>query len=223
MIDAIIFDFDGVILDSEPLHYEACCVALKNLGIVLNYDEYKSKYLGQSDKDMFPRLLSDKGCSLAEHHVEELIESKVLAYSAIIETREMTALPDFEHFLLNIAERINKFAICSGSSREVITAILEKLNRGQFKSYFNTIISCEDVQVGKPSPEGYLLTARQLSCSPEHCFVIEDSPPGIKAARDAGMRVVGLLSTYNQEQLAEAHLFATDFNDLITKHNNYFF
>jgi beta-phosphoglucomutase len=216
MIEAFIFDFDGVILDSEPLHYEACCVALKNLGIKLDFHEYKNHYLGQTDKDMFPRLLADKGYSFASEQLTELIERKISAYDTIIKTHnQLPVLPDFELFLLKIAERTNKIAICSGSNRDVITFVLKQLGDGTIHSFFEIITSCEDVQFGKPSAEGYLLTAKKLGCSPESCFVIEDSPPGITAARSAGMRVAGLMTTYDEKQLSEAHLLAAGFSELL--------
>lgn len=137
MIDAIIFDFDGVILDSEPMHYEACCIALKNLGLVLDYKEYKNKYLGKSDKDMMPELLLDKGYSLSLSEIEELIELKVSTYSRIIESStNLPMFPDFDTYLFMVAEKIDKIAICSGSSRSVITTILEKLGHGIVQSIF---------------------------------------------------------------------------------------
>lgn len=220
MIEAFIFDFDGVILDSEPMHYEACCVALKHLGIKLDYYEYKQHYLGQTDKDMFPKLLNDKGYFLASEQFDELIQAKIIAYDRIIKTQiQLPVLPDFELFLYKIAERTNKIAICSGSNRDIITFALKQLDEGTIHSLFEIITSCEDVQFGKPSAEGYLLTARRLGCSPESCFVIEDSPSGIKAARTAGMRVAGLLTTYDSAQLFEADFIATGFSDLIDRHD----
>jgi len=113
MIKALIFDFDGVILDSEPLHYEACCQVIQPLGITLGYDEYMRRYLGFSDKDMFPELMSNEGYNYSEEEIKKLIQQKVTAYTDIIASSDyLPLIADFEQFIFKIAAKINlRFAV----------------------------------------------------------------------------------------------------------------
>ncbi|MCE0722957.1 MULTISPECIES: HAD family hydrolase [Legionella] len=218
MYDAIIFDFDGVILDSEPLHYEACCHVLKSLGITISYSEYMKKYLGFSDKDMFPRLLHNEGVRCSDKEIKQLIQQKAMAYINIIHHRDSIPLiVDFEQFIFKISFKINKIAICSGSSRPEITAVLSKVRKGKLQAYFDTIVTSEDVQSGKPSPEGYLLAAKRLKVAPGRCLVIEDTLHGVKAAKVAGMQVIGLMTTYDRHQFLIADKVITGYRQLLAR------
>ncbi|MGM9452041.1 HAD family hydrolase [Legionella bozemanae] len=218
MYDAIIFDFDGVILDSEPIHYEACCYVLKSLGITLSYCEYIKKYLGFSDKDMFPRLLRNEGVRCTEREIEHLIQQKASAYINIINNRDsLPLIVDFEQFIFKIAPKINKIAICSGSSRSEINAVLSRVRQGKLHAYFDAIVTTEDVQSGKPSPEGYLLTATRLNVAPGRCLVIEDTLHGVKAAKAAGMQVIGLTTTYDTYQFLIADKVITGYRQLLAR------
>ncbi len=218
MYDAIIFDFDGVILDSEPIHYEACCHVLKPMGITLSYAEYMEKYLGLSDKEMFPMLLHHEGVSCSDKEIKDLIQQKTVAYINIISTRDpIPLIKDFDQFIFKIAPKVNKLAICSGSSRDEITAVLSKARQGKLHAYFDTIVTTEDVQRGKPSPEGYLLTAKRLNVIPGRCLVIEDTPHGVKAAKAAGMQVIGLMTTYDRHQFLIADKVVMGYRQLLAR------
>jgi beta-phosphoglucomutase len=94
-------------------------------------------------------------------------------------------------------------------------SVLKNLKVNYLTNHFNTIIASEDVTQGKPSPEGYLLTARKLNVFPDKCLVIEDSPHGIMAAKNAGMNVIALLTTQSKDNLKEADYIAQDFNQLM--------
>ncbi len=218
MYDAIIFDFDGVILDSEPIHYEACCHVLKSLGITISYSEYMKKYLGFSDKDMFPRLLLNEGLSYSDREIKHLIQQKTRAYIHIISNQNpLPLIVDFEQFIFKIAPKINKIAICSGSSRSEIIAVLSKVRQGKLHAYFDTIVTTEDVQSGKPSPEGYLLAAKRLNVAPGRCVVIEDTLHGVKAAKAAGMQVIGLTTSYDKHQFLIADNVVTGYRQLLAR------
>ncbi|EHL31380.1 HAD family hydrolase [Legionella drancourtii] len=216
MFEAVIFDFDGVILDSEPIHYEACCAVLGALGIKLSYTEFMAHYLGLADKDMFPKLLHDKGFHFSADEIKQLIQQKENVYTHIISSREyLPLIADFEQFIFKIAFTVKKIAICSGSSRNEITAVLSKVRQGKLQAYFNIIVTAEDVSIGKPSPEGYLLTAKRLQVSPSQCLVIEDTLHGVKAAKAAGMQVIGLLTTYNRQEFLIADRVISGFRKLL--------
>lgn len=220
MFQAVIFDFDGVILDSEPLHYQACCSVLEKRGLALSYDEYVDKYLGLCDKEMFPKLFSEKGCRFSLDQIQEFIREKTARYQEIMKARDDLPMIDaVDQYLFYISKKISKIGICSGSTRDEIMTVLSKLKHGRLKTYFNTIVTSEDVQHGKPSPEGYLLTAQKLHVSPDQCLVIEDAPHGIEAAKAAGMYVVALLTTYTKRQLQNADQIINHFNQLIFEEN----
>ncbi|PWY57060.1 HAD family phosphatase [Legionella qingyii] len=218
MYDAIIFDFDGVILDSEPIHYEACCYVLKSLGISIDYSEYMEKYLGLADKDMFPKLLHNEGIKISDVETKRLIQQKAEVYIKIINTRNtLPLIVDFEQFIFKIASKINKIAICSGSNRDEISAVLSRVREGKLHEYFDAIVTIEDVQSGKPSPEGYLLAAKRLNVIPSRCLVIEDTLHGIKAAKAAGMQVIGLTTTYDRHQFLIADQVITGYRQLLSR------
>ncbi len=203
--DAFIFDFDGVILDSEPIHYEACCHALKRIGLFLPYQEYQNEYIGLSDKEMFPRLLHHKGFKLSLNDIHHLIIEKVDHYNHLIDSYEyLPIVSNVDIVIEAIAKKGKKIAICSGSTKREISNTLNRLKQGSLQPYFNIIVTSEDVLQGKPSPEGYLLTAKRLDVLPHQCLVIEDTPTGIKAGKDAGMTVVAVQTTYDRNQLHEA-------------------
>lgn len=215
VIDTVIFDFDGVILDSEPLHFEALVQVLNQLGISLDYEEYRTYYLGLSDISVFPKILNDKGVEFSSTQISRWIDLKVTIYNELIERSEQLPMtPDLDWFLISVAKQYEKIGICSGSNRYSILKILEKIHSGRLTPYFKTIVSCEDVTLGKPSPEGYLLTAHRLQSNPKNCLVIEDSEHGVTAAKAGGMLVAGLLTTLNKNQLAHADIIAQDFKEL---------
>lgn len=216
MFEAVIFDFDGVILDSEPIHYETCCSVFGALGIELSYTEFMVHYLGLADKEMFPKLLHDKGFNFSADEIKQLIQQKENAYTHIIRSREyLPLIADFEQFIFKIASTVKKIAICSGSSRNEIIAVLSKVRQGKLQAYFSTIVTAEDVAVGKPSPEGYLLTAKRLQVSPSRCLVIEDTLHGVKAAKAAGMQVIGLMTTYDRQEFLIADRVISGFRQLL--------
>lgn len=107
-------------------------------------------------------------------------------------------------------------AICSGSTRTEIDIALSKIESGSLKKYFNTIISADDVSEGKPSPEGYLKTAKQLGLNPKQCVAIEDSSNGIKAAKAANMQAIAFLPEgMNHEKYSCSDYVVHSFNELI--------
>ncbi|KTC83781.1 HAD family hydrolase [Legionella brunensis] len=220
MFQAVIFDFDGVILDSEPLHFKACSYVFKKLGLALSYDEYVEKYLGFSDKEMFPKFFSERGCSFSLDKIKDLIREKTVRYQEIIkQCDDLPMIDSVDQCIVNISKKIPKIAICSGSTRNEIGVVLAKLKQGRLQAYFDTIVTAEDVQRGKPSPDGYLLTAQRLNVLPNQCLVIEDTPHGVEAAKAAGMYVVALLTSYTKNQLQNADKIINNFSQLILEEN----
>lgn len=215
MIKAIIFDFDGVLFDSEPLHFQACNEVFSKLDFSLSYDTYLQKYVGLSDTEMFPLILAGRGFNLTTNEITNLIHEKINCYQKIIlQNENLSCIQGVLEFLKSAQKWTAQFAIYSGSTRQEIEAALSKLEQGYLKSYFSVIITKEDVNKGKPSPEGYLKTATQLQVLPQECLVIEDTPHGIESAKNAGMRVIALTTTQHASALMNAHAVVQSYADI---------
>lgn len=214
--DAVIFDFDGVLLDSEPIHYQSYKVILKNFDIDFDYSTYISRYLGLSDSELFPTIFNDYKINIEERILNELISNKVLIYEETLRKNKNIHFNDgCEELLKYISSNSKKIAICSGSTKFEINAALNFIDDGVLKKYFNHIVSIDEIKEGKPSPLGYLETSKLLKVPSNKCIVIEDSPTGIKAAKSAGMYVVGITTTYNNDKLNNADKIISSLTDLI--------
>ncbi|MBN2689195.1 MAG: HAD family phosphatase [Gammaproteobacteria bacterium] len=215
MFKALIFDFDGVIVDSEQAHYEACRRVFSEIGLHLSRREYQQKYIGLSDKEMFPKVLEDKGRAVTDETIYGMIIQKINAYRSIItDANQVPVVTGLYAFIDDLVRQQKRIGICSGSSKREVMVTLDKLYQDHLQSCFETIVTANDVSFTKPHPEGYLLAADNLMVDPSYCMVIEDSPVGIEAAKGAGMYVVGLTTTYNAYALKNADLVVSDFDAL---------
>ena len=215
MIDAIIFDFDGVIVNSEFLHYKACCKIYDKLQLKVSYDEYTSKYCGLSDAEAFSEILNSKNIEHTGDDILELVNDTKQFYLQLIENSEkLPLIPGIESFILHLTSLDKKLAICTGSSRQEVLVVLDRIQKGRLKSYFNTIVTIDDIKKGKPSPEGYLKTSALISAG-NQCLVIEDSPRGIDAAKGAGLNVIALLTTHKKTQLTKADHIVSSFSAIL--------
>jgi HAD superfamily hydrolase (TIGR01509 family) len=206
-LQAIIFDFDGVIADTEPLHYAALRqVLLAEFGIILTMTEYYTDYLGYDDRGCFTAALTAHQRSITSDLISELVRKKGLAYLAALKT-DLKFFPGVGNLIQETA-RDYPLAIASGALRHEIELILEQ---GGLRKAFSHITSAEDVSQGKPSPEPFLRAMAGLnamaplpSLRPAGCLVIEDSLPGIRGARAAGMKVLAVANTHTMQDLHEA-------------------
>ena len=216
MLRAVIFDFDGVITDSEILHLRAFNRALAQYGIEIATKDYYKDYLGLTDLDLF-KALNEKGLlGLGDRQIENLAKQKsqVFEQLAKVEGRIIEGVRDFLEML-----RQNNIptAICSGALLTDIELILEE---ARLRSFFDVIVSAEQVKKGKPNPEGFLLTLQklnhdqQISIAGEQCVVIEDSHWGLKAAKAAGMHTIAVTNSYDAEQLTMAEKIVTQLDEL---------
>ena len=216
MHEAVIFDFDGVIIDSEPFHYEACCIALKNINISLSYKEYMAEYLGLTDKEMFPQLIMSKGLYLSSKEINTLIDKKVESYAHLINSRnKLPFVKGVEDYILFNHQHGIKMAICTGSCKTELLPVLERFKHGNLTDCFDVIITSEDVQYGKPSPEGYNLTLEQLNVCASKTIAFEDSPYGIEAAQKAGIHVIALDTSHSRHHLQPAEELISNFTQLL--------
>ena len=202
MIKAIIFDFDGVIADSEPLHLRAFQKTVETLGLELSATDYYSRYLACDDRTFFRMFLEDNGRRSAERQIEQLVREKGVRFEETIRN-DIEIFPGVVEFLKTIRGRFY-IAIGSGALREEINLILKLKGLSEF---FDFIIGAEDTENPKPSPEVYLKCLERFRTDydriivAEQCIVFEDSPHGILAAKRAGMKCVGITNSCSSEQL----------------------
>ena len=208
MLRLVIFDFDGVIADSEPVHFEMLRQTLATQGVTLNWNDYKARYLGYEDFECIARILKDRQEPASDVRVTELARQKTRRFAQHL-ADQCVIMPGVRPLLERLRqERIGR-AICSGALRREIEAILE---HNRLREFFDEIVAADDVAAGKPDPQGYRLSLervnqRQLyppAIQPGECLVIEDSMWGIQAARGAGMPCLAVTSSYPAAELRQA-------------------
>jgi len=203
---AIIFDFDGVIADTEPLHFAALRQVLAGIDISLTEQEYYTDYLGFDDRGCFLAALQSHHRQASPTLLGELMDRKAQAYLSAV--REHLAIFPGVRELVHDAAARYPLAIASGALRNEIELILEEAG---LRKAFLHITSAEDVTRGKPAPEPFLHAMAALNrqpsqpaLTPDDCLVIEDSLPGIRAARAAGMKILAVANTHTVQDLGEA-------------------
>ena len=216
MLGAVIFDFDGVITDSEILHFRAFNEVLSRHGLKLTKKDYYAQYLGLSDVDCFTTLIREGRLAVLESAVKGLIEQKTRLFEKLAHT-EGKIIEGVREFLDLLAFNRIPMAICSGALRAEIELILEDSG---LRGFFDEIVSSEQVKRGKPHPDGFLLALKKLNdrrvtpIAKEHCIVVEDSHWGLQAAQAAGMRTIAVTNTYDAAQLSAADKIVPRLNTL---------
>lgn len=211
---AILFDFDGVLADTEPVHLMMFQKILKEEGLSLTREDYYEKYLGLDDRACFGRVFRDQGRALAEEDKDGFVRRKHAALLEFIRGRSLLR-PGAKEFVCEAAEKYY-LAVVSGALRGEITTILEGAG---ILEKMQVIVGADDTTEGKPSPEGFLKAIRLLNRDfvppaeiliAQECLAIEDSPWGIEAAHLAGARCVAILSSYPADKVKRADLTVPD-------------
>lgn len=207
MLSAIIFDFDGVIADTEPLHFASFRQTLAEIGISLSEPAYYADYLGYDDRGCFIAALTAHQRPTEPAALAQLMQRKARAYLQSVK-EHLVIFPGVREFVREAAAAY-PLAIASGALRHEIEVILEQAG---LQKEFIHITSAEDVSRGKPDPQTFLhaLDAlnrqrREQAITAESCLVIEDSIPGIRGAKAAGMNVLAVANTHTIQDLHEAH------------------
>lgn len=196
---AIVFDFDGVLADSEPLHLATYQEVLAPLGVTLTREEYYTGYLGYNDEDVFAHLGAAKGWTMDARAVAALIEEKTRVFDAII-ARTDVLYPGAAECIERLAAEF-PLGIASGAMRHEIEMILK---RAKLDQHFRFIVGSGDTASSKPAPDPYLRAATLHGLAPAECVAIEDSRWGIESAKTAGMKCVAITNTYPASQLTTA-------------------
>ncbi len=205
--DAVIFDFDGVIVDTEPLHYKAFQEVLGPLGIGFSWEEYVDTYMGFDDRDAFLEAFRVHGRELDGRMLAQLVASKSRIFLDII-GNGVRPYPGTVPLITSLSVSGIPLAISSGALRSDILPILEILG---ITRCFLHVVAADDVAKSKPDPESYLLAFRRLRetrplllSTPDRCLAVEDTPAGVRSAKGAGLRVLAVTNSCGGEQLSEA-------------------
>jgi beta-phosphoglucomutase len=205
MIRALIFDFNGVLADDDPIHMEALRRVAQEEGMSFSDDEYVDQYLHLNDQDAFQTLFAKQGHALPRLKLDELIQRKSVYYFQAIADKTVL-FPDAPTVIRAAADRC-PLAIASGARRD---EILHILRQGGLETCFSAIVSAEDVRLGKPHPEPFSrahekLAERHPSLKISECVAVEDSVGGIQSAHDAGMKCVAIAHSYGPDRLRIAN------------------
>ena len=215
MLKAIIFDCDGVIADTEPLHLSTFQAALKDEGIAITVEDYYRHYLALDDRGCFKRVYERGGLELSDEKLDELIHRKAAALEPIMRA-ELKLFPGVVDFIRTAAARF-PLAVASGALANEIDLILRHAG---VRDCFNAVVSAGDVANGKPHPEpfikalSFINTSLEAPIQPGECLVIEDSLHGVQAARLAGMRCLAVTNSYDGSLLWEADIIAASLADI---------
>ena len=198
MIKGLIFDMDGVLIDSEPLYKKLNDELFKELGFSLTDEEY-AQFVGTTDEKMLSDLKERFSLQRSVNDMNRLREEIHMQYFRSAALSPMNYLLD----LLNWAkERKLKLAVASSTDEKFVLLILEKIG---IINYFQTVVCGNQINHSKPAPDIFLKAAKELELNPEECIVIEDSENGVKAGLSAGMHVIGFQSDDGSQNLSEAH------------------
>jgi beta-phosphoglucomutase-like phosphatase (HAD superfamily) len=213
VLRAVIFDFDGVIANSEPLHYLGFRDTLRHAGIELSERDYYQRYLGFDDAGVYRAVATDRGVSWSGERVAELVTAK----AAILERLEQQSailFPGAEAAVRRTAASV-PLAIASGALGSEIRRVLDRFGLTEI---FSVIVAAEDTALSKPAPDPYLRAVQLLAGTlqelvPADCVAIEDSPWGLLSARAAGLYTIAVAQTYDRAAL-DADLVIASLDEL---------
>jgi beta-phosphoglucomutase-like phosphatase (HAD superfamily) len=210
MLHAIVFDFDGVLADSEPLHFEVFRQVLDEVGITLTPEDYYSKYLGYDDLGAFQAVLRDQGRPHDEASVAGLVAAKADRFPRLVDGRDVL-FPGAAEAVRRFAAEV-PLAIASGALPHEIELIL---NGAKLRDAFQVVVGAGDTPRSKPAPDPYaraveLLQERGLvpagADAASQCVAIEDSHWGIQSAKAAGLSCIAVTTSYDAGELGAADL-----------------
>lgn len=198
-IAALVFDFDGVLADSEPLHLTAYQAVLAEAGITVNRDEYYARYLGFDDAGGFRAIGGAHGRAWTADQIAALVARKTVVFDEMLSTADLL-YPQAAACVERLARRF-PLGIASGALRHEIEAILR---RGGLDGCFKFIVAAGETAAGKPAPDPYRRAAELHGLPPARCLAIEDSRWGIESAKRAGLQCIGITQSYAPDELADA-------------------
>lgn len=204
MISAVLFDFDGVVVQSEPLHMKTFLDLLRPYGVNVSEARWYREFAGTGSKHIFEVLVRENRLGIS---ADTLVAKRKVEYEARVRAGELKETPGVREFAWGLKKRGIRSAIVSGSHRTNVKAAIETLS---LEGLFDMIVSGDDMKERKPDPGPFLHAAKALGVAPSECLVIEDSNSGCEAARRAGMRLAWVKPPVDMP-VQDADITITDF------------
>lgn len=205
---AVIFDMDGVLVDSQPYHFKADIDTMAEYGVIKGQKFYES-FAGTLTADRMRTLKEMFGLDVPVEEMTIKRENMILDIMGKEDIKPVSGIPEF---LRSIKEKGLTTAVASSSDYKLINLILDRL---KIAKYFDSVTSGSDVKRGKPSPDVFLLAAERIGIEPAECLVVEDSENGVKAAKAAGMKALGYINpTSGKQDLSLADFITDDFKKI---------
>jgi beta-phosphoglucomutase-like phosphatase (HAD superfamily) len=199
MIQAVLFDMDGLIVDTEPIHFKAFQAYLREFGVEMP-ESLMREFVGFSEAENIRDLKEKYGIDAP---LEEMVAQRRARYLELARREPIRIFPGFWEFSGEVRRRGLKQAVVSSSTRDQVEVVLPRLFEGRSDlggpaAYFDAVVTGSDVAKTKPAPDIYLLTSGRLGVPPVGCLALEDTPPGVQAAAGAGMRVIAVPNEYTR-------------------------
>ncbi len=209
MIQTVIFDMDGVIIDSEPVYFEIDKQMFEELNIAVSFDEHCS-YVGTSSQNMWNAIIKKHGIA---DHAEELMRKEYSLYKEhLVHAHDLQPIDGVVELIHDLYRNNFKLVLASSSRMETIDIVLDKFKLGEF---FIVKVSGSELAHSKPHPVIFQRAAELIRSEPKECIVIEDSKNGVTAARAAGMKCIGFLNPSSGDQnLTSADIVVRSFKEL---------
>lgn len=219
-VKAVLFDFNGVIINDESIHEQLLDALLLEENLRMGPNDFQDYCIGRSDRICIRELLAQRGRVVTDAELDRLIQRKAAAYrERLTKMAELPIYPDFCDFITVLRQTPVKLAIVSGALRSEIEAVLNRINH---RGSFDVIVAGDDIPVSKPEPDGYLYAVQKLQeqfpdaeiCA-ANCLAIEDTFAGIEACKRAKIPVVGIAHSYPFHMMQRVANWAVDyFSDL---------
>lgn len=216
VLKAVLFDFNGVIINDEPLHQKLIEQLLIEENLRPKPEEFREVCLGRSDRACLTELWARRGRIVSEDYLNGLIVRKAQAYAQqLAQLDKIPSYPGLTDLIFRVRSTQLSMAVVSGAIRSEIELVLDRLN---LANAFSVIVAGDEITVSKPDPTGYLLAVDRLNqlqpnlkLKPSECLAIEDTFAGIRAAKAAGMPVVGVANSYPFHMMQRVSNWAVDY------------
>ncbi|PIU23158.1 MAG: phosphatase [Chloroflexi bacterium CG08_land_8_20_14_0_20_45_12] len=206
MVKAVIFDMDGILIDSLPIHMKIWGIIEKELGFKIRPEE-GVKFNGMSLREMITYLKKNHDIPATS---DEIYEMKMRLQKEMF-WDEVTLFKGVEDLLKELNTSGIRCAVATSSERYFMDMVVDKFD---IRGYFSGFVSCDDVKKAKPEPEIFLLAAKRSGTKPKECVVIEDAPNGITAAKKAGMKSIAVMTTHTEDALHDADLIVNSIDEI---------
>lgn len=200
-LKGVVFDMDGVIIESEHTHYQAICEAMGD-EMDQTYQTFLSKCTGGDERFAMGRLAEFSGIEYDESIFQQWSQRKAEAYRRLV-SESAKAMPGAIDLVCSVAEKF-PVGLATGSRRSDVEAAFSTLAGGKLNGLFQSIVTSDDVAKTKPDPATYAKAAEGMGVSPSDCLAIDDSPNGVSSAKKAGMKVLGITAIHDDSSLRDA-------------------